>query len=79
VDVTSVADLGFSKGGFWFYKKFSSELVAKKKGHQPALVKKFQSKLNLASSNTPHLTHCASIPGTLLTQLQKGGMALPSR
>jgi len=44
---------------------------AKKKSRQPAFVNiSKQSKLNLASSNTSNLTHCACIPGTLILQLQ---------
>ena len=56
--VCSVADLGFSKGGFWFLLKFSSELVEdQKKKSQPAFVYTSKhSKFNLANSNTPNLT-----------------------
>ena len=47
LDIThpSVADLGFSKGGFWFYKKFCSELVEDQK--------------NVAASFFRHIKHTA--------------------
>ena len=55
-----LADLTVSKGGFWFYKKFSSELVEEQKK-----VANQHFKLYLAFSHIPNLTHCACIPGTL--------------
>ena len=55
-----VADLGFSKGGFWFYKKLSSELAKeqkKKKGCQPSFVNISQAKFASSYPDTLCLTY----------------------
>jgi len=75
-----VADLGFSKKNFWFFKESSSELVEKKKRLQPDFFNISEHiKSNLACNNCSGLTHCACIAWRIHSFVQKRGMALPSK
>jgi len=56
-----VADLGFSKGDFWFCKKFSPKLVEEPKRGQNQNFKTQQTQISPVAGYTSNLTHHACI------------------